>query len=352
LDITDFNAFRLAFNKPLLYSRRYGKSSQIEADFRKLILIEATGQKKLWLEKVLENIIILSCRSFTKGFAPEMVLEAVRQSYLKVTVLLLKKFNLDPNPALFEAKSDDLVRVLVNHGADIHTVDQNQNTLLHRTNSISVAKYLLKEGCDLNARNFPFRSTCLHYASTIDLASLYLNNGASVTVTNDRGYTPLHLLQTIDTASLLIQRGANVNAQSLNGETPLHNSLNHHFTKLLLDNGAVVDMRNERGQTPLHLCYKLEVAIELVKFGANVNAVDQDGNVPLHFCKSVEMAKFMVERGAKLLAINYAGYSTLDYCPAAVAFYLFERIVESGLVGQDEIERIANASLHNFDFVC
>lgn len=91
------------------------------------------------------------------------------------------------------------------------------------------------------------------------VASVLLDNGADLTATTKKGFTPLHLAAKyghLNVARLLLQRDAPADAQGKNGVTPLHVAAHYDHQPvalLLLDKGASPHATAKNGHTPLHI---------------------------------------------------------------------------------------------------
>ena len=188
----------------------------------------------------------------------------------------------------------DLVKVLLNAGADIELKDDDSSTPLHIAATFGrpeVARTLISAGADVHARDFS-------------------------------GGTPLHVSRMPEITNVLIQSGANVNARDEEGATPLH--LCHaggRGAKLLVHAGADVNIMDSNGQTPLHsiaknsspgygLYEQLRVATVLIDSGADVNVKDKKGNVPLHKISelgSLDIAQMLIDAGADVKIKNDRG---------------------------------------------
>lgn len=116
---------------------------------------------------------------------------------------------------------------------------------------------MAQKGVDINARNFDFQRTCLHYAAykgNLQMVEFLLRNGASSEIMDKQGQTPLfdsifvprnNKPPTWDSkvVNLLLAKGTSktVNTPNNNGVTPLYWACRLHepgIVKLLLDYGA------------------------------------------------------------------------------------------------------------------
>lgn len=132
------------------------------------------------------------------------------------------------------AGSSEVVRLLVSHGSNVNFKDKIGRTPLL------------------------WAATNGHY----DLVRTLLETGADVSAANNRGRTALHLAvdstnttHIEDIMSLLLQYQANACAVSDGGWTPLHNAAQKGLTcvvERLLDAGASINARLSNGMTALH----------------------------------------------------------------------------------------------------
>ena len=116
------------------------------------------------------------------------------------------------------------------------------------------------------------------------LVRLLVERGADLTIQDDDGETALHYAAKKGckaTTELLLAYGADISAINREGQTALHHAA--HFsaeiTEVLLAAGAVVDARDMHGRTPLHHASEdVKRAVHLlVEWGANVTAKDLAG---------------------------------------------------------------------------
>lgn len=197
----------------------------------------------------------------------------------------------------------------------------------------------------------------------------FIENGADVNVTDQKGQTPLHQIAgggfiqlksknlfrrlrgcriaagyhvapdiCLEIANLLIDNGADIHVKDYRGRTPLHEtgrSKNSEVAKFLIASGADVNAKDDFGQTPLlyaldtdMLCPfgGMEVLKLLIENGADVNATDKEHETPLHktvlsvfgigiYIKSVddvcEIIDLLLKKGANINAIDKKGNTPL-----------------------------------------
>ena len=128
-----------------------------------------------------------------------------------------------------------------------------------KRNNIEKIKELIN-GADVNIQNED-GDTLLHYAindENYEIVKLLLEHSANVNAKDYYGDTPLHNTNNYEIAKLLIEYGANVNAKNEFGSTPLHDVSDYNTTKLLIDNGADMNVKNKYGDIPLHLAIRHE----------------------------------------------------------------------------------------------
>ncbi|XP_014906478.1 histone-lysine N-methyltransferase EHMT2 isoform X3 [Poecilia latipinna] len=91
---------------------------------------------------------------------------------------------------------------------------------------VQVIKSLLNRGADVSIKDKEL-NVCLHwaaYAGNIDIAELVLNSGCSLSSVNVHGDTPLHIAARegyLECVTLFLSRGADIDIMNREGDTPL-----------------------------------------------------------------------------------------------------------------------------------
>lgn len=170
----------------------------------------------------------------------------------------------------------EVITTLCAAGANIHQVDQNYLTLLHKAchgSRPEVVKVLLEQGAEVDCGEYEGR-TPLHEAAwrsaSPEVIRILVAAGADVDAQTDDyahtscncalGETPLHFAakqeDSLQVMEALIELGADPDATDSYGNTPLH-ALTYRETgvkeaaQLLIDAGADLEAANDEGQTPL-----------------------------------------------------------------------------------------------------
>ena len=196
----------------------------------------------------------------------------------------------------------EVSKLLVEKGAQIDAKDNKGQTplALALDGYPAVAKYLIEKGADLKEiRNCSIWRWAIKAQNGLELVRFIHQKGAQINVPDKKGMYPLHFNPSLEIAKWLIENGANVNAKSSQGSsTALHflafekyNSPEEEekieIAKLLIQNGAEANARDNRNQTPFDHAdenqnfelahYLLEVKKEAdLKNRPSTNAVQDD----------------------------------------------------------------------------
>lgn len=242
-------------------------------------------------------------------------------------VKLLLAAGADPNHRIYSAagsyplhaaRSPEVLRALIEAGADLDAVDIENNTPLSSAVAhadIELVRALLEVGANLEQRNKSRNGmTALHIAAwgigpvggcvgnPHDCLCELIKLGADVNARDDSGDTPLHnaaFWSSADDIRTLLAAGADVDAVGNDGRTPLHEaalcegSLGPECIELLLAAGADPNARDAEGNTPLHLAaewreWRPYAERALLEGGADPTIKNNAGQTPQDMVKPKE----------------------------------------------------------------
>lgn len=153
-------------------------------------------------------------------------------------------------------------RVLESGQVNVNERDPQGNTPLHllakRKFSNDIMKMLIDHGADINSEN-AMNITPLSIAVVWDIftsVQFLIENGANVHNINNQGENLLFSASNNNILQLLIEKGLDINSRDSRGRTPLHSSIedvpNFRKFKFLIENGADPNVRDSSDKTPLN----------------------------------------------------------------------------------------------------
>lgn len=232
--------------------------------------------------------------------------------------------------------------LLLAHGADVETVDDQENGMrpLHHLGEWfgreETAALLLARGADLHAKD-DIGWTPLDYAINRNrqpMAEFFKRHGATQTLvdwpdtTDGQRALLIASVKRDDLPSverLLRETPALASVRDEGGDTALHwaaHDGHYEIAALLLRHGADVAAQETRywGGTPLHWAAERQpLLVELLlAHGADINVRNhRTGQTPLHYCARCddvpEVAELLLARGADPLLADNRGHTPLDY---------------------------------------
>ncbi|XP_023247733.1 ankyrin-1-like, partial [Copidosoma floridanum] len=162
-----------------------------------------------------------------------------------------------------------------------------------RNESTVVMERLLKDGYDINARDFQVNTPLLIAVAcnNADIVRFLLDKKVRINLSNHNGNTPLWiaLKKSVSKAiiEMLIDSGVHVNIADRWGDMPLTYVVQRNNTPvaiMLIDAGALVNIKNKKVLSPLIYTVKnnnISLASILIKSGALINDADKYDNIPL-----------------------------------------------------------------------
>ena len=242
-------------------------------------------QAKLLLES---NPSLVFSNNSDAGFTP--LHWAVRHNHPEMVKLLLaNKANIDApdrwgRTSLYfatYADNKEIVELLLHSNACVRCEVSSLFLFAINNHDFEMMQLFLTYGADIDTRN-KFGMTPLAETSETNMAKWLLANGADINARDatGEGGTPLHwaaLSGRKDVAELLIASNSNVNAKDLWGETPLHAAARHGriaVAELLLAKNSDINATNNSGNTPLQLAFdNKDMAAFLRQHGGHGNEV-------------------------------------------------------------------------------
>ncbi|XP_057317896.1 ankyrin-3-like [Microplitis mediator] len=308
------------------------------------------------------NAINRSGTSKYSGCSPLQI--SIMNENKKIATLLLEKqakvddekFVKTPLGIACEWGNFELVKILVNAGADINKISNhamplywavdkpnyqivkylidrnahvniiyNGTTLLYRaveSESIKIVEFLLKNGAEVNAIN-DYGETSLTVAvnkDNLELVKILINAGAQVNLSNDKNYSPLHWAvqrSNYSTTQYLIEQGAEINSIRF-GTTPLTIACDNgrkDIVELLIKSGAIIDDKRVY-RTALGIACEqanFDLVELLVNFGASVDLLSGNGT-PLCWAvnsKNFNIVKYLIDHGVEDIDARWHGTTPL-----------------------------------------
>ncbi|XP_077297190.1 uncharacterized protein LOC143918938 [Arctopsyche grandis] len=213
--------------------------------------------------------------------------------------------------------------------------------IMHRNDTITIAKLLKYVECDLN--------TAIHFACQYGNCEVFkfliengadpnykIENGADPNYKNKRNVTSLHYAAkggSVSIMKLLIDKGLDVNMSDDDGEIPLFCAALYKRTeafKLLLKSEANPNAINSRGETVLHHLVRYGAVEEfklLLNEGADPNIRDRNDRSPLHHAAmfgSVGIVQLLIDKGLDVNMSNKCGEPPL----LCAAMYFRTKVIQ------------------------
>ncbi|KAJ3273060.1 Poly [ADP-ribose] polymerase tankyrase-2 [Terramyces sp. JEL0728] len=277
---------------------------------------------------------------------------------LKADVNKLDKFGETPIFRAIRFRNDEITLMLIAHGANVHTKDHKQRTVLHRACEMGTApmvKLLLQLGCDPNELDFESKSPfdlgliskyamneiglwrgnwSLNLDEILDAMSkrkekMITSQEEEIAQELEVSKTPVTHLQYLINSSPaealhLIANSPDIinNVESSKNRTLLHSAAGYGKIKIvqkLLDLGAKLNPLDIFGQTPIFKAVEFNhynVVERLAEFGANLDIQDTKKRTVLHYaCRkgATRIIRFLLENGCDPTATEGDGLTPLDF---------------------------------------
>jgi len=243
----------------------------------------------------------------------------------------------------------DLVKELVEQGADVNEMDVNGVTPLLfavRKMQTQVADYLIKNGAFYNNKIFggkiPFLYSIYHYkllaSFIVDLLVGFNANNNSFG--NNAFISAAYECET-NQMRIMLEYGVNINSKSHTGFTALMLVLikpcRYNIAKELIEKGADINLMNDNFETALTQAIEdknFEIVKILVEKGAIINIKDSINKNPLFIAienQSFAIFKYLVEKGANIYFVNENEIPVLMYAGLYGNNEIFNFLLSKGL---------------------
>ena len=230
----------------------------------------------------------------------------------------------------------------------MHTFQSNGQDIFETINNgdLETVKSILEKDPELIKARDNVGDSPLTWAVTtnnIEIARYLIKQGAEINASNQDGRTPIHwvvIRAGADMAELLIENGADINIVDYDKHTPLHNAGtrgNVEVAKLLVEKGADLEIKDDYGRTPLILTARemgnIDIIRILIDSGANINARDNFNDTALDLAAwrdYREVVKLLIDKGAEIHIDGENSKFLLINAVSNGLDYLFSKLMEIG----------------------
>jgi ankyrin repeat protein len=207
-----------------------------------------------------------------------------------------------------------IMEILLKAGADINLPGQYQRTAIIKAIVTDIYRY-----------NNP------ELTSTFDIVKFLVNRGADVNISDIDAFTPLMRagsLEDLKMVKLLVEAGANVNKEREHGFTAIFDYITcikdcTPIVSYLISKGADIHHVEYNGRTPFIKIFTdafpeeadLNLAKLLIKNGSDINHQDNEGwSAAMYSAENdtPQLLKILIEKKAKLSLKNKDGMTALD----------------------------------------
>lgn len=185
----------------------------------------------------------------------------------------------------------DVVKLVLQSNPSVLSKTNDGDTVLHLATSLEVVRLLVEQGADIHARNY-YSKTVLHAAAEkgqSDTITYLLDQGVDINARDDAGHSPLFdavYSERGDAAKVLISRDCDLKVRSTNEGFPDGYREDDVFMEaaatgltdvlqLLVEKGfSAIDEANRYGDTPLSVAAAgghYDAVVFLLDKGANIN---------------------------------------------------------------------------------
>lgn len=254
----------------------------------------------------------------------------------------------------------EIVKLLLEHGADLHLEDANGDPALFVAADVeraAIFELLLARGLPIGLRNSKgstILARTIRHTTAEDL-QLLIDHGADPNYRLEEGRTPLMIVaqqSRTDVTRVLIQSGVKLEARDENGRTALLHALaesQQENAAVLIEAGADIGAQDKEGETALRLAISGNASLAqlLLDRGADVNARTAEGETALMraaWIGSVDTVKLLLDWGAEVNARAADGATALHLASSRALWFEFsaEKIIAEQQTTREIIDLLAS----------
>ena len=235
--------------------------------------------------------------------------------------------------ALYGNCSEEVIQVIIDHGADVNATNKQNCTALMLASingNVNVMNVLLKAGAN-KAIEDTNCDTWLQYAlygnCSEEVLQVIIDHGADVNATNKQKRTALMLASmngNMDVINVLLKVKAKMEIEDADGYTWIHyavvKSCNKEVLQAIIDHGANVNATSKQKRTALMMVSRngnVDAMCVLLKSGAEMEIEDADGYTWLHYaviggCPK-DVLQVIIDHGANVNATNKKNCTALIF---------------------------------------
>jgi ankyrin repeat protein len=294
---------------------------------------------------------------------------AIKKTNFKVSIRKIDTQDKDGESYLHKAihyGAKDLIKVLLDKGADINIIDISGNTPLHLAVSIKnldMAKYLLDNKASIEKKNRYGRTPLfLACSNEIDkkMVKMLVKKGANTKALNKKGNSLLHELigkaekrkrkrrERKDILEFLIKNGAKINIKNSFGKTPLQIAEKKGYTDISM---VLYKAGAKNSKSKLHRAViernRYKVRRLLKKKGTDINKRDSNKRTALHWAvlnDDSSIVSLLLDKGADPSAKDSDGKTPLYFATIRANYYIIRNLIRKG--GDVKIRYNKNTLLH------